>query len=122
MILIVGGSGMLGRLIARDLLTAGEPVRVMTRSPESVSALRDAGAEIVAGDLTDRPSLSEACTGVEQVVAAAHSLLGRGRYASTHVDLRGHCDLLDVARSVACATLFIPRRISAILPLRRFHS
>ena len=48
MILIVGGSGTLGRLVARDLLAAGEPVRVMTRYPESASALRDAGAEIVA--------------------------------------------------------------------------
>ena len=66
MILIVGGSGTLGRLIARDLLAAGEPVRVMTRYPESASALRDAGAEIVAGDLTDKPSLSQACAGVEQ--------------------------------------------------------
>jgi len=98
-ILIVGGSGTLGRLVARDLLAAGEPVRVMTRSPESASALRDAGAETVAGDLTDSHSLSEACAGVEQVVAAAHSLLGRGRYASAKVDLRGHCELIDVARS-----------------------
>lgn len=99
MILIVGGSGTLGRLVARHLLAAGEPVRVMTRYPESASALRDAGAEIVGGDLTNKQSLSQACTGVERVVAAAHSLLGRGRYASTKVDLQGHCELIDVARS-----------------------
>jgi uncharacterized protein YbjT (DUF2867 family) len=99
LILIVGGSGTLGRLVARDLLAAGEAVRVMTRSPESASALRDAGAEIVVGDLTDSQSLRHACAGVEQVVAAAHSLMGRGRYASTKVDLRGHCELIDAAQS-----------------------
>jgi NADH dehydrogenase len=98
-ILVVGGTGTLGRLVAGDLLAAGEAVRVMTRSPESASALRDAGAEIVAGDLTDSQSLRQACAGAEQVVAAAHSLLGRGRYASTKVDLRGHCELIDAARS-----------------------
>lgn len=97
--LIIGGSGTLGRLVARDLLAAGEPVRIMTRSPEGLSSLRDAGAEIVAGDLINEQSLSQACAGVERVVAAAHSLVGRGRYASTNVDLRGHCELINIARS-----------------------
>ena len=51
------------------------------------------------GDLRDPPSLARACEGAEQVVAAAHSLLGRGKDASKFVDLQGHKDLIDAAKA-----------------------
>lgn len=87
MILIVGGSGTLGRFITHKLLAAGETVRFMTRRPAKVTLLRDAGAEIVTGDLTDRESLVRACASAQKVIAAAHSFLGRGQLASEHVTL-----------------------------------
>jgi uncharacterized protein YbjT (DUF2867 family) len=92
-ILIVGGTGTLGRLVAARLSATGRPVRVMSRNPGA----RVAGAEVVRGDLLDRPSLERACSGAFAVVAAAHSILGRGRYASVHVDLDGNRRLIDVA-------------------------
>ena len=98
MILVVGGSGTLGRAITLDLLSAGKTVRVMTRTPAKAKSLLDAGAEVVAGDLIDRESLIRACDGAEQVVAAAHSFLGRGRYASEHVDSVGHKQLIEIAK------------------------
>ena len=96
-ILIVGGSGALGGAIARRLLRSGEFVRVMTRNPARAAGLSAAGAEVVQGDLLDRESLVRACKGAWHVIAAAHSMLGRGRTASVHVDGRGHRDLIDVA-------------------------
>ena len=99
MILIVGGSGVLGNLISLRLLAAGHSVRVMTRTPAKVASLRGAGAEIVTGDLVDRESIVRACTGAEHVIAAAHSLLGRGRYASEHVDREGHQTLIEIAKA-----------------------
>jgi uncharacterized protein YbjT (DUF2867 family) len=96
-ILIVGGSGTLGRLAAKRLLACGLDVRIMTRNPQRAAGLRDAGADVVRGDLLDQASLSRACAGVEQVVAAAHSMAGRGRDASSHVDDAGHRRLIDVA-------------------------
>jgi uncharacterized protein YbjT (DUF2867 family) len=98
MILVVGGSGTLGRVITHNLLVAGETVRVMTRTPAKATSLRDAGAEVVTGDLTDRESLVRACAGAEKVIAAAHSFLGRGRLASGHVDRTGHKQLIDIAK------------------------
>ena len=98
MILVVGGSGTLGRVITHNLLAAGEAVRVMTRAPTKATALRDAGAEVVTGDLTDHESLIRACSGAEKVVAAAHSFLGRGRLASEHVDRSGHKQLIKIAK------------------------
>ena len=99
MILIVTGNSNLGSAVARRLLAQGHPVRALVRSPEKGDALRALGAEITIGDLREPVSLSRACQGAEQVLAAAHSLLGRGRDASKFVDLQGHMDLIDAARS-----------------------
>jgi uncharacterized protein YbjT (DUF2867 family) len=98
MILVVGGSGSLGSALTRRLLASGARVRVMTRRPEAAGALRDEGAEVVAGDLLDRASLIRACAGADAVVASAHAMLGRGRQASVHVDLTGHQHLVEAAR------------------------
>jgi uncharacterized protein YbjT (DUF2867 family) len=97
MIVIVGGTGTMGRLTARKLLDAGEQVRVVTRDPARAETLREAGAEIVRGDLLDEASLLRACEGAGTVLSAAHSLFGRGRHASVHVDGRGQRDLIDAA-------------------------
>jgi dihydroflavonol-4-reductase len=87
-ILIVGGAGAMGSSVARRLLAQGARVRVMTRAPEWARELERGGAEIVTGNLLDRASLARTCRGVEQVVTAAHSMLGRGREASAYVDGR----------------------------------
>ncbi|MGD1992073.1 MAG: SDR family oxidoreductase [Anaerolineae bacterium] len=97
MILIVTGNSNLGSAVARRLLTQEHPVRGLVRSPEKGEALRARGARIVIGDLREPASLSCACQGAEQVVAAAHSMLGRGRDAAKFVDLQGHKDLIDAA-------------------------
>jgi uncharacterized protein YbjT (DUF2867 family) len=64
-VLIVGGTGMLGGYLTRRLLAAGTPVRVMSRCPDRAVALRDAGAEVVEGDLLDGDSLIRACDGAD---------------------------------------------------------
>ncbi|GAA4410912.1 SDR family oxidoreductase [Nibrella viscosa] len=98
MILIVGATGVLGRETALQLLAAGRSVRAMVRTPEKAADLQQLGAEIVQGDLTDPTSVAKACQGVDIVLAAAHSLLGRGKYRSENVDDAGHRSLIDAAR------------------------
>jgi NADH dehydrogenase len=71
----------------------------MTRTPEKAAELGKLGAEVVQGDLLEKASLTRACRGVEKVLAAAHSVMGRGREASKYVDLQGHKDLIDAART-----------------------
>jgi len=51
--------------------------------------------------LLDRESALRACTGADIVVAAAHSILGRGRNASIYVDGAGHRQLIDIAKQSA---------------------
>lgn len=98
MILIVGVTGVLGRESARQLLAAGHRVRGLTRFPENASVVKKLGAEIVQGDLIDRDSLQTACQGVDAILAAAHQVMGTGKYSSEAVDDKGHCALIDVAR------------------------
>jgi uncharacterized protein YbjT (DUF2867 family) len=98
-VLVVGASGALGRPTIRELLARGVAVRGVCRHPETAADLAAAGAEIVAGDLTDRASIERALSGTTRVLAAAHGLLGRGRWRSEAVDGEGHRMLIDASKA-----------------------
>ncbi len=98
MILVVGATGSLGRQVVKKLLAKGETVRAMTRDRSKADDLKARGAQVVLGDLRDPESLEFAVRGASAVVAAAHSLLGRGPTASSIVDDEGHRALIDAAK------------------------
>lgn len=98
-VLIVGATGVEGSLTTKKLLAQGIAVRALTRTPAKAEPLRQLGAEVIQGDLRDVESLRRACTGVDKVLAAAHSIFGRGAEASKYVDERGHKQLIDVAKA-----------------------
>lgn len=65
--LVVGGSGMLGEPVARQLVVAGHRVRVLSRDPDRTRAKLGDQFEYVRGDVEDADSLRRAldgCTGV----------------------------------------------------------
>lgn len=64
-VLLVGGTGSIGRHVADAALIAGHRVRILTRSRP---AIIQAGIEVVAGDLTDPASLADAVPGIDAVV------------------------------------------------------
>ena len=99
MILLVGASGRLGSVVAELLLAQGKAVRAMTRTPLNLTHLKQQGAEVVSGDLRDPASLLLACQGVEQVVAAAHALDGKGDNNPHTVDDAGNRRLIDAAKA-----------------------
>ncbi|HXQ33953.1 MAG TPA: NAD(P)H-binding protein, partial [Anaerolineales bacterium] len=55
-------SGFLGREATKLLLSRGEQVRLLIRTPSKVEDLQRAGAEVIQGDLIDPPSV-RACQG-----------------------------------------------------------
>src|SRR2546423_14891244 len=99
MILIVGASGHLGSIVAEHLLAQGKPVRAMTRTQLNLAQLKQQGAEAVSGDLRNPASLLSACQGVEQVLAAAHALVGKGDNNPQTVDDMGNRHLIDAAKA-----------------------
>ena len=66
-VLVTGATGFTGGHLARRLAATGDTVRVVVRHPDQASALRDAGLDVVGGDLTDAASLERACEGVDVV-------------------------------------------------------
>ena len=80
-VLVVGAGGVFGWPAIRLLLDRGVVVRGICRHPEAAADLASAGAEIVAGDLIDRASIERALS-VRSGCVAAHSLPGRGRWAT----------------------------------------
>jgi len=64
--LITGASGQQGGAVARSLLSQGQSLRVLSRSPGKLSALKAQGAEVITGDQNDRASLEVALRGVKR--------------------------------------------------------
>jgi len=84
-VLVVGATGVQGGSVARHLLARGFSVRALARDPGSApaQALARAGAEVVQGNLADRPSLRRAlagCWGAFGLVPASAD----GRGAESH--------------------------------------
>jgi uncharacterized protein YbjT (DUF2867 family) len=71
MYLITGAAGKIGgvsRSVVEMLLDKGEPVRAMVhREDARAQRLRDLGAQVVVGDLTDPRNVVDAMTGVERM-------------------------------------------------------
>lgn len=65
LVLVTGATGQQGGAVARELLKKGYKVRAMTRNPDSdkAKALKEAGAEVVKGDLNDAASVMGALKG-----------------------------------------------------------
>lgn len=70
--LVTGATGFIGSAVARALLAAGEPVRVLARPSSDRRNIADLPVEVAVGDLGDRASLERAlagCAGLFHVAA-----------------------------------------------------
>jgi len=123
MILIIGASGRLGKIVTRQLLEQHQPLRVMTRKPLALAHLEQQGVEVVEGDLRQPTSLMSACHGIKQVVLVAHALLGTGGNTPQAVDGLGHRTLIDTAKASSVEHIIFTslRGASAEAPLEFFR-
>lgn len=99
MLLVVGSTGMLGGIITRRLLAENKPVRVLARSMSNYQPLAEAGAQVVFGDLKQRPSLDKACQGLDTVITTATATSRGGEDTFQTVDLEGNSSLVDAAKA-----------------------
>ena len=75
--LVTGATGLLGNNIVRQLVAAGEQVRVLARASSDPRSLAGLPIERAAGDVRDPAAVAEACRGVQAVIhSAGHVHLG----------------------------------------------
>jgi len=66
-ILVIGGTGFIGRALVRRLVEQGYGVRVLARDPGSASDLAELGVEVVRGDFLEVESVRAALAGIDEV-------------------------------------------------------
>jgi uncharacterized protein YbjT (DUF2867 family) len=100
-VLVVGATGQLGGVIARKLIASGTTVR----AHRDALARLASGAEIAPVDLRDLAKLTEACRGVEQIVATANNNMGKGTNSPSRIDLSAYQNLCAAARNTGVRRL-----------------
>jgi uncharacterized protein YbjT (DUF2867 family) len=95
-ILVAGGTGLLGSRVVKVLTDEGQRVRVVTRDRRRASHL-PAGVEVVVGDVR-RGQLDRAVEGCDRIVSAVHGFAGPGRTSPAAVDRDGNRALIATAK------------------------
>jgi dihydroflavonol-4-reductase len=100
--LVIGANGYLGSHVTRQLVAAGEPVRVMVRAGATTVGIDDLDTERFIGDIWDNDTLTAAMTGCDDVyycvVDARGWLSDPAPLYRTNVE--GTRNVLDVATAV----------------------
>jgi dihydroflavonol-4-reductase len=98
--LVTGATGFVGSHVARQLVAAGHPVRVLTRKSSNMQLLDGVSVERVEGDLCDAASIERAMQGIRRVfhVAADYRLWARDPEEIYRSNVEGTRSLLECAR------------------------
>ncbi|HEV2855457.1 MAG TPA: NAD-dependent epimerase/dehydratase family protein [Thermoanaerobaculia bacterium] len=71
---LTGGTGYIGRALARRLVESGHEVRALVRATSNAEPLKQLGIATFVGDIADRVSLREGMSGADWVLHAAADL------------------------------------------------
>jgi len=106
--LVTGATGFIGSKLAWELLQRGHEVVALVRDPRRSGALRELGAEVRQGDITDRSAVVAAMQDVDGVfhVAARYKIGDRDKQALYRTNVEGTRQVLE-----AMAELGIPRGV-----------
>jgi nucleoside-diphosphate-sugar epimerase len=98
--LVTGATGFIGGRIARQLIAAGHRVVTLAREPSRAEDLARLGAQVHAGDITDRDSLRAPMRGVDGVfhVAAWYRVGARDHSMARRINVDGTRHVLETMR------------------------
>ncbi|MBJ7899816.1 MAG: NAD(P)H-binding protein [Cyanobacteria bacterium RI_101] len=97
-LLVVGGTGTLGRQIARRALEQGHSVRCLARNPRKGAFLKEWGAEVIQGNLCRPETLPPALADIDAVVDAA-TARATDSLSIRQVDWQGKVNLIQAAKT-----------------------
>lgn len=96
-ILITGATGRVGSRLAPRALQSGHQVRLLVRQPERVERLRQRGAEVIPGDLSQPEMLAAAVAGVDAIIHLAAFFRGATEEQAQAVNFAGALALARAA-------------------------
>jgi len=99
-VLVVGGTGTLGRQVVRRALDEGHTVRCLVRNLRRATFLKEWGAELVPGDLCKPATFTEALTGIEAIIDAA-TARATDSLSIKQVDWQGQVNLIQAAQGAS---------------------
>jgi nucleoside-diphosphate-sugar epimerase len=117
MILVTGGTGLLGSHLIRALVAEGKPVRALYRQ-QPLPQLEDLSGRIewVPGDILDVSALEDAMTGVTQVYhcAAIVSFQAADKDRLLKVNVEGTANVVNMALDAGVKKLLFVSSVAAI--------
>ena len=107
MIVVAGGSGLLGREVVSRLLAGGERVTVLVRDADRARSVLGSGVDVVRADVRRREGLDAAVAGADVVISAVHGFLGGRGAGPAEIDERGNAHLIDAAAAVGAQFVLV---------------
>lgn len=114
--LVTGATGFVGSAVARALLQAGWQVRALVRKGSDRRNLQPLAVDIVAGDLSDEPSLARAMVDCQALFhAAADYRLGAQNPQDLYrTNVEGTRNVLNAARTAGVGRLVYTSSVATI--------
>ena len=115
-ILLTGATGFLGSAIARELLSDGHEIKLLTRGNSDLRNIEGLDAEIVRGDLRDRETLKSALKGCSKLyhAAAFYSLWNKDKKLIYDINVQGTRNILETALDLGLESVVYTSTVGCI--------